>query len=241
MRVTSYKEFVEKALPEEKRIMAKQDLAYYLRPISNVISIPLVNIGVSATAVTKFSLLFPILGLVLFIAPLGSVGFWGGWIAIFIWNVLDGVDGSIARYTGTSSVMGGLWDATVGWIAMIVFFIGMGFTAYYRPGIGFNAIHVPQNLFLILGCFTAICIVFPRLVMHKKNVMLGDGAASEVQDRTHYGLLKLVALNLNSINGVGAFLFALAYLLDICGICMICYFLLNALICLGSLYNLLLK
>ena len=236
----SYKEFVSKAMPEEKCASAKQDLSYYVfKPISNLISIPLISLKVSATAVTKFSLVFPLLGLLFFIALPNSIGFWGGWISIFIWNILDGVDGNIARYTNTCSSQGGLWDATVGWIAMMVFFIGMGYTACYHPG---SRIVIPQlsgQTYIALGYITAINVIFPRLVMHKKTVLSNEESVKAVKDRAHYSIPKLIVFNLNSINGVAAVLFAFAYCVDINGVCMVCYFLLNMIISVGSLYQLL--
>ena len=236
----TYKEFVEKAMPEEKRTWARKDLSYYLfRPICNLLSLRCLRWNIAAMSITKFSLLFPLLALIFFACLPNAAGLWSGWVAIFIWNILDGVDGDIARFTDTCSPMGELWDATVGWIAMIVFFIGMGLTAFYHAGNDLILSSISPSIYLALGIITAILTMFPRQVMHKKSTIMGKESANAVKSRTNYGWPKVIVLNLNSINGLGALLFAAAYCLHLNGLCTICYFLLNSVICVGTLYKLL--
>ena len=221
----TYKEFVKKAMPEEKRAWAKKDLSYYLfRPICNLLSIVCLKFKISATSITKFSLIFPLLGLIFFVCIPNAVGFWGGWIAIFIWNVLDGVDGDIARFTDTCSPMGELWDATVGWIAMIIFHIGMGVVAFYHSGNDLILSSISPSIYMALGIITAIFDMFPRQVMHKKSTIMGKETANVLKGRASYSWIKVIALNLNSINGLGAILFAVAYCLHLTGLCTICFF-----------------
>ena len=162
--MVSYKELVQKAMPPEKRASASRCIIshYLFRPISNIITIPLLELGISATSVTKFSAIFPFLGLICFALWPTAAGFWCGWLAIFIWNILDGVDGNIARFTDTCSQLGELWDAAVGWFAIAVFYGGMGFAAYYHPGIIGERIMLPNSAYLVLGWMTAMFWIFPR-------------------------------------------------------------------------------
>lgn len=235
-----YKDFVNKAMPKDKIASNKVDIiSYFLRPIAHICSMPLVKMGISATTVTKFSLLFPLLAFCFFAFMPNTTGFLCGWVSIFIWDVLDGIDGDIARYTNTCSAKGELWDATVGWIAIMMFYIGMGFSAFYSAGTERCLQNVPDFIFLVLGFITAIFNIFPRLVMHKKSSLVGKEAVRDLQDRSHFSLLKIIVFNLNSINGFAFYIFFIAYFMNLTGACMIFYFLLNAAICIFSMCNLL--
>lgn len=229
-----YCELVAKTMPPEKRAMASKCLVghYLVRPISNVISIPLIERGVSATSVTMLSAVFPVAALLLFPLSKGLPGFVTGWILIFIWNVLDGVDGNIARYTGTASRYGGLWDAAVGWLATVSFYVGMGFCAF-RLGSVLGGGET-RAFFPFLGAMTGICWIFPRLVMYKRMHEFGDASAEGVRDRQNFGLLKTVYFNVTSINGFGAVIFLLAMLTGTSDACMLAYFCLGLAMAIAS-------
>ncbi len=235
----SYKELRAKTMPPEKEKSASRDFIahYLLRPISDIMSIPLIKAKVSATSVTIFSGIFPLVALFSFVFFKGALSFWTGWFCIFIWNLLDGVDGNIARYTNSCSKRGELWDATVGWMAMIAFYVGMGMTAYYDSG--YFVKEIPVFYYILMGAFSAMSCIFPRLVMHKKYGLSGAESVKEVKERSDYGFLKLLVFNITSINGGAAVLFLVAYLLNIVGLCTICYFVLNLLITVVSLEKLL--
>ena len=44
------------------------------------------------------------------------------WILFFMWNLLDGVDGNVARYRRQFSKMGSVYDAMAGYIASALMF-----------------------------------------------------------------------------------------------------------------------
>ncbi|MCC8151280.1 MAG: CDP-alcohol phosphatidyltransferase family protein [Lachnospiraceae bacterium] len=237
----TYKQLVEKTMPPEKKASANKCIIghYLLRPVSNVISIPLISRGVSATTVTKISGIFPIISLFMFLLFPNALGFWIGWGAILIWNILDGVDGNIARYTETCSKMGELWDAAVGWLAVIVFYIGMGAVAFFNVGFFPVPINISPSVFLVMGGISAIDWIFPRLIMQKKSVLLGEESVSDVKQRSNYSIPKLLFFNITSINGGAAVIFLLSFCLNLMGLCMIFYFILSMAVAIGSIYSLL--
>lgn len=237
----SYNELTKKTMPPEKRAEASRDIVghYLLRPISNVISIPLIEKRVNPTTITKISGIFPIISLMAFMCINSIWGFLIGWFGIFIWNILDGVDGNIARYNDLCSKRGELWDATVGWFALICFYLGMGFVAYYNPGVIEEALCIPRVTYLVMSFFSAMSWIFPRLVMQKKNVLFGTDGVKGLKERKKYGPLKLFIFNITSINGLAALNFFILYLLDLNGFCVIVYFLLSLVVAVGSLYTLL--
>lgn len=236
-----YKELTAKTMPPEKKRTASKCIIghYLLRPVSNIISIPLIGAEVNPTPVTMVSGLFPIFAFISFWLVPNSFGFWTGWICILIWNILDGVDGNIARFCGKTSTRGGVWDATVGWLAMIVFYSGMGLVAYYNYGYSLVDIYVKDFWYILMGDAAAMCWIFPRLVMHKVINTVGKEAAHDVQDRGDYGFVKLIFFNVTSINGGAAVIFALCYNFHITSLCMVCYFLISIAVACGSLYKLL--
>lgn len=240
--MVSYQELVKKTMPVEKRKSASRCIVghYLVRPVSNIISIPLIEIGVDPTSVTIVSLVPIIIAFFVFTFSKTLTGFLIGWFLILLWNILDGVDGNIARYCDMTSKKGELWDATVGWIAVIVFYEGMGFAAYR-----FSVYVSEPEYYLYIGGLTAIFWLFPRLVMHKKTGMMSNEAANELKDLNHDGkkslkdIFKLFFFNCISINGGAAVIFLIALVLSLMEICMIVYFFVNFIVFIGSLWTLL--
>lgn len=237
----TYSQLVAKTMPPEKKATASRCIVghYLVRPISNLITIPLISFNVNPTTVTKFSGLFAILAFLGFLFFPGNLGFWIGWISIFIWNVLDGVDGNIARYCEKASPRGGVWDATVGWVAMIAFYSGMGFVTYFSNPNPLLEQYIPSYLYIVMGDIAGMCWIFPRLVMHKAINTIGKESAEGIKDRENFGLFKLLFFNITSINGFAAVVFATCYLLQLMEYCTIFYFVVSLIVALGSLYKIL--
>ena len=235
----SYKQLVDKTMPPEKRKNASRCVVghYLVRPISNLISIPLIERRFNPTSVTKFSLVFAVIPVLSFLIG-GVWGFWIGWLSILMWNILDGVDGNIARYNDCCSPEGELWDVFVGWVATIAFYVGMGFTAFYQDDKWAVLAGIPDYLYIFMGDMAALAWIFPRLMMQKKMTIFGKASVASVQDRGNYGIGKLIIFNVTSINGLASVLFLLSYLFGVMEICMICYFAITIIIAFGSLFAL---
>lgn len=233
-----YRDLVKKTMPESKKASASKDiLGYYLlRPIENIISIPLIEIGVSANSVTIFSFYVAIFSILAFLIP-GEIGFWLGWAMLMLWNLCDGIDGNIARYTDTCSTSGELLDAAAGWVAIVSFYFGMGMCAYFRPGI--VAPSIDSSYYIIMGCMSGMFWIFPRTVMHKKAGINGNESVVSVKSRSNYGIIKTAFHNITSINGFGFLIFTLMYLIELNAVCIIIFFLLSTAVCTGSLFTLL--
>ena len=156
----------------------------------------------------------------------------------FIWNLLDGVDGNIARYKKQFSKMGSVYDAMSGYIAMILSFFGWGVAAAHNPGLFQSIVRFPLDCYVVLGALSGIFVIFPRFIMHKAITMLGDQSTMKsVKDKSEYGFVKLVALNLTSIAGFVQVLMLIAVLLNIMDLFTIGYFILNFMVMVVSLRN----
>lgn len=216
----------------EKKSEAKHDLfAFYVgRPVSYVLTVPFLKLGVSPTAVTKISIVivwaaFLILSFAenKLMAVIGSLLF-------VLWNLLDGVDGNIARLKKTTSLLGTVWDATSGYFAMFLLFASVGFYAgTIDEHFGF--------IFYVLGSLSGMFQIFPRLVMQKAANTLIKG--SHVGDKKSFGFIKVIGLNLTSVTGFPQPLLVIALLLGLSQIYTIGYFFINLLFMVLSLREIL--
>lgn len=233
------KDMAQKTMTAEKRKQAKNDFfAFYIgRPLSYVLTVPFLKLKIKPNTVSLISIFPSIIGFLL-------VGFGNtltikliGVLMFFLWNLLDGVDGNIARYTKQFSKTGSLWDATSGYVAMVMTFMAMGTGCYYGEC---TFLPIDQILMVVLGGISAILIIFPRLVMHKRMTSIGNDEKTEsVKDKSQYGIIKILALNLISISGFIQVLMFLAVIFKMMDIFTICYFIINLLICVVSVTKLL--
>lgn len=233
------KDMAQKTMTPEKRKQAKNDFfAFYIgRPLSYVLTVPFLKLKIKPNTVSLISIFPSIIGFLL-------VGFGNtltikliGVLMFFLWNLLDGVDGNIARYTKQFSKTGSLWDATSGYVAMVMTFMAMGTGCYYGEC---TFLPIDQVLMVVLGGISAILIIFPRLVMHKRMTSIGNDEKTEsVKDKSQYGIIKILALNLISISGFIQVLMFLAVIFKMMDIFTICYFIINLLICVVSVTKLL--
>lgn len=160
------------------------------------------------------------------------------WLMFFLWNLLDGVDGNIARYKKQFSKMGSVYDAMSGYIAMVLSFFGWGVAAAHNPGLFQSIVQLPLDFYIVLGALSGIFVIFPRFIMHKAITTLGDqGSMKSVKDKSEYGFVKLVALNLTSIAGFVQVLMLIAVIFDIMDLFTIGYFVLNFMVMVVSLKN----
>ena len=237
-----YKEIVKNTLTEEKKAEVKTDVVayYFVRPIANLLTYPCIKLKMSATTVTKISAISVILMYLTFILGNTKYLYLLAIFFLYVWNVLDGVDGNIARYTNTCSANGGLWDATAGWLAMYFFFSSMGIVAFREESL-ITINWIPKYFYIIIGAFSGFCLIFPRLVMHKKAGLYSQEEIKKDKDRKNYGILKKIIFNLTSINGLATLFFIIALFTNTCNICMLVYLLLNGIIGIGMTLKLLYK
>ena len=238
MKMISFKQLHEKTLSEHKKIFVKMDVvSYYLwRPICDFLSILLLKTKITANTVTILSFYSCVISLCVFIFMPTYNGALLGYFFFWIWNISDGIDGNIARYTGTCSKSGDLWDAVAGYAAMIVVFLGAGIYSSNEA----SMIIVPfmnDKLYVLLGAISAIFTIFPRLVIQKKECVFGKKSSQLMKDRSTFGLFKVIAVNIVSINGLCGFLLLLAIIFGFTNIFTILYFVIMLLFAICSMYS----
>ena len=236
------KEIEEKSMTPAKRAMAKNDIfAFYVgRPLSYALTIPFLYTSLTPNAISMISIVPAVLGFIAACAARSKAGMIVSWILFFMWNLLDGVDGNVARYRKQFSKMGSVYDAMAGYIASALMFFAAGIMAAHRSGPLTRAGVISGEALIICGGLIAITDLLPRLVMHKAVTTLMDkDAVKEVMDKAEYGIVQTVALNLRSCAGGAQFLLLAAILLGILDLYTVCYLLFNTAVMVVSLRSVL--
>ena len=204
--MTRYKEVYDKVLPESKRLSEKPNivLSKIVRPLCIYATLPFLNTNIKPTTITKFSVLSSVIGF--FFLAFGK-NMWTsllGWFFFFVWVILDGVDGDLARYNNQTSLHGEVWDSFGGYAAMALTYFGVGIAAFYDNN---RFVLCEPYCFLILGGATSIMSIFPRLMMHKKRETYGSKVSTqEFTDKKSFGIIQTIALNFISLSGMFQFI-----------------------------------
>ena len=235
----NYSEVYGIAMPEKKRKEERWNIWVKLavRPLSILLTVPLTETKVKPTTITKWSVLSILIG---FFVVSFSTNFEGkliGWLFFFIWAVLDGVDGNLARCTNQCSHLGDLWDTMGGYISMILIYFSAGIAAFYDNNY-FDVIDKP--LLLIIGGASSIMSIFPRLIMHKKKSSSQQSmSVKELSSTQDYSLLKIAAMNFVSPSGFMQVIFLFSIIFHVLDIFSLFYFMINIGIMMLSLNKLL--
>ena len=219
------KQIEEKTMTPEKRAIACHDyIAFYIgRKLSYYFTIPFLYTNIRPDTISKISLIPTIIGFLIQITTKSKLGLLVACLFYFIQDMLDGVDGNIARYRKQFSKYGSVWDAMSGYLMGCLCFLGTGVSAAHFNGLLGNSIE--KEIYIVLGALTGIAVIFPRLVMHKAITTAGKSESiSEVKDREKFGIIQILALNLSSTAGLVQVLRLIAILINIQDLYIICYF-----------------
>jgi phosphatidylglycerophosphate synthase len=235
----TYKEVYEKAVPQKKRKEERWNLftSLVIRPVSILLTIPLINTTVRPTTITKISVLFSIIGFLLIYLGNSTNCYIVGWVCFFLWGIFDGIDGSLARCTNQCSSLGDLWDTTGGYAAMVLINISAGIIAF-RDTNCFELCDKYQ--YLIWGGLSAVMSIFPRLVLHKKKSSepLSD-SVKKLSDKKKFGLSQILAMNIVSPTGGLLVFFLVCILFHMNNILITAYTVINFVVMMLSLKDLL--
>lgn len=231
MNNMTYKELSYLVMPEEKRKSEKYNLwvAYVVRPASILLCLPLIKVRIRPTTITKISVLFVIIGIVLFVVhPQCIISMLLGWLCFFIWAILDGVDGNLARATNQCSEIGELWDAIGGYFAMFSIYLMAGVLAYHDGNSLFS--FCEKWWLLLLGGATSVFSIFPRLVMHKKEgiIFRNSGKIEQIVNKKEKTLINILSLNLLSASGFFQVIFLISILVHMLNWFVLFYFIANS-------------
>ncbi len=232
----NYTEIYEKSMPPSKRNEEKFNLwvAWVVRPLSIIGTIPFLRSNIKPITITFISILCSIIGFVFLAFGQTLTYRLIGWFLFFLWAILDGVDGNLARCTNKTSNLGGLWDATGGYTAIVLIYFSAGIAAFFD----LNMFKLAENyIWIILGGLTSVFTIFPRLIMHKKASYQTE--ALKIANKNKFGLKQIVAMNFVSGSGFLQVILLIAILSHTLNLFILIYFILNSIIMILSLYKLL--
>lgn len=236
------KDIERASMTPEKRKNAKNDwFAFYIgRPLSYLLTVPFAQLNVSPNAVSILSIVPVLIGFVLMTIGTDKLILCTGWLMFFLWNLLDGVDGNLARYQKRASKLGDVYDAMSGYAAMALTFLAWGAAAAHHGGIFDGFTTVPDEIYLILGALSSIFILFPRLIMHKTiTTFEGTEKVAAVKNKSQFGILKIIALNITSVAGLVQVFMIVSILWDMLDLFTVVYFFINTAIMICSLWTIL--
>lgn len=226
------KEIEQKTMTPEKRNEIKKDLFpfYVIRPISYVLTVPLLYTNVSANCITVASILFTIIGFILLSLGKNMYVQILGWVFFFLWNVFDNIDGNIARYRKTTSSNGDLLDTLGGYLAITLTLIGMGANAFFETG---------EYIYLIISGVSSVSTLIPRTLMHRMiSLERNDEDAIGLKNKEDYSLSKVIALNICDPAGFQMIFMLLAIIFHLCSLFTVGYAILNIIAMLYSIKRL---
>lgn len=226
------KDIERKTMSPAKKAMAKNDyFAFYVgRPLSYLLTVPFVKTNITPNQISYLSIIPLIVGFIIMIFTTDFVVLLLAWFLFFLWNLLDGVDGNLARYREQYSKDGSVVDAMAGYVAMVLTYFGAGIVAAHLND---------SDIYIILGALSGISLIFPRLVMHKYiNTVAQDESVSSIKDKSDFNTIKILALNMTSITGIPQVLLLLTILTNQWVLFTLVYFTVNFLLMIFSLYSL---
>lgn len=233
------KDIEKKTMNATKRAEAKNSyFAFYIgRPLSYILTIPLLYTKILPNTVTVISIFFLIIGYVLFTIGHSTEIFLLGLLMIFLWNMGDGIDGNIARYKDIKSENGDLLDTLGGYLAMCMIILGMGNVAFNDPQ---GHVYINNQLPIVLSGISAISTLVPRALMHRKLAKNVQSQRTEaLKDKEHYSIARIVALNICDPAGLQEVMMLIAIICHLASEFTITYCLLNVAIMIYSIKNML--
>lgn len=235
--MVTIKQVEEKTMTPEKKKAAKQDyFAFYVgRPLSYLFTIPFVHSKITPNTFSILSIFPSIIGFALFCFAKNVKMAIFAWLLFFVWNILDGIDGNLARYRQQFSSNGSVLDAMSGYVAMVLFFFGAGVVSDTQSLNTLIGLAIPSNFYTILGGLSGIFVIFPRLIMHKARNAGLHAEKIGVEDKANYGVLRLIALNLTSVSGFVQPILLLTIIFNVTSWFTVVYFVINAAVMVASL------
>lgn len=189
--------------PKKRKDSKNNYFAFYIgRPLSYILTIPFLYTNIAPNTVSVLSVIPSVVGFLLMGLGENVDTLLLGWVCFFLWNLLDGVDGNIARYKKLSSPIGSVYDAMGGYAATVLSFFAWGWAASHKNGIIADIIFIPPEFYIVIGALSGIFTLFPRLIMHRAITSLkNEKALSGLMDKSEYGIVKTIALNITSTSG----------------------------------------
>ena len=157
---------IDKDYPVSEEIANSFFWRLLVKKPSYFLSAIFISFGVKPNTVTYLSLYLSIIAFLVFVF-LPSEYYLLAAILLNLWNILDAVDGNIARYTGKTSLFGHFLDTVACYFTIALSFLAIGLAADQSN----NRFDIfPDLNYLLLGALVSISNILMRLIyQNKKN------------------------------------------------------------------------
>lgn len=233
----SVKAFRE-GLPDWKKSKDPLICRFIYRPISLLLSPLFCEIGMSANAVSCFSILVGVLACVLFCVSMPLIAA----LVLIIWAILDCVDGNIAR-TVRKDPSGAFFDAVSGYICQALLFACIGFYLYGTTG-GL-LVDAGNPVIIFVGSLASLFDILSRLVFQKyRNTISHDVSGASGHDALSSNPVLRIRSRLDESMSIGGYLPAVlvfATMFAMLDIIVLIWFFYYAISCIATVVYLLYK
>ncbi len=155
-------QYLRDSMPEWKKKKDPMLVRYITRPLSFYIAAVLANQGISANSVSYFSTLVAISGAFCYLFNNHVLNILGATL-IFVWLVLDCVDGNLARSVKRQP-FGEFADGISSYILIGIMVTCIGYAAYNEGGV---FIHAGSAWIIVVGAFASVSDTMMRLIYQK--------------------------------------------------------------------------
>ncbi len=234
--LAKYQELEQKTMTEQKRLECKDDwFSFYVgRKITYWMTIPLLHTNITPNQITFLSIIALVIGFIINCFANTTWLMLLSWFFYFLWSLLDGVDGNLARYKKQFAKYGDIYDTMGGYAAYSLFFLGMGIGAWLNPG---AITRIIREYCIVIGAISSISSIFPRLIYQKIRATFHDDSSAD-NIRWKRSSIRIVERNISSISG-GVMVFSLsAIILGMLDVFTLFYAALNILKMIVSLHSL---
>jgi len=228
-----------KIYSEERKKEDKETLwVYYVtRPVSFLITPLFLRLGFSANQVSVLGMEIGALSAIFMIVG----DYWlvlVGTILLELWLVLDSVDGNVARYRKTPTLLGKFLEEVDGAMMSALFFTSIGFAASKIPGFLPKFLNFPFYIFIILGILTSFLVIFRHLITVHYNYIFSDSKQYSPEDtfnKSSISFLYNIAIKFLGIYSLAQPLLIIAAMFNFLGIYTIVYFSMHLMVTIGTI------
>ncbi len=154
---------IKSSLPERKAKIEPFWGRVFIRPVSYVVTYPLINSGwCTANMVSMFSCFWAVAAMIVMCID----NIWCIWIGAILfnfWGILDCVDGNMARCMKKTSMVGAFFDAMGGYSIAGFSMMGFGMAAYHTTHI-FGDYRI---ILVLIGGLGGLTDILSRLIYQK--------------------------------------------------------------------------
>lgn len=227
---------IKDSIPISKKKIDSLDIwvKYVIRPASFYVTWICLKMRMSANTASIISMIISVFGALLIVNNGNYYITLVGVLIMNFWIVFDCVDGNIARTKGTADKFGKFLDALSGYLFLIALYTSLGISVSQTSTnfIFFNNL----NLYVaIMGIFTVVLCLFPRLVQFKATELFGKG--EDLSNKTNYNRFKIIGLNIAGVAGLANPLLFVFTLFKSLNLYVVLYFCIQLFICVYSILS----